>query len=369
MRLLQAMAGSSMGGAENFFMRLAPALAPYITQRLLIRDQSERLNALERQEVSVTPVPFGGGLDFKSRIQFFKEIKQFSPDIVLTWMSRATGFCPSQSMLRKRLNPFLHLGRLGGFYDLKYYKNCDALIGNTKGVVDYIIQKGWPSSKVFYLPNFAEIPENVSACDRKIHDTPETAPLILSVGRLQVMNMIDFLKRCENEVTIQVVLNESPGELEELLRRFHAEHGETAQGFASLLQTRLEALAKTRFPQLEPKFVSPKAARHFISNQFQKLDLLLPQAKEEPSKMTLFLRNKKNHKDIRRIILDLAPLLEKSKGQKVVHQFEVAISALPGGERCTFDGHPSAGHKLLTRLFEKYIEKGPDGTFRLKESE
>lgn len=195
MRLLQAISGSSKGGAENFFMRLAPALAPYTTQRLLIRNQSGRLDTLERQGISVTDVSFGGILDFKSRIQFFKEIRRFSPDIVLTWMNRATRFCPSQSLLKHALSPFLHVGRLGGFYNLKYYKNCDALIGNTKGIVDYIIQKGWPSNRVFYLPNFAEVPENSSPYDRKVFDTPEKAPLILAVGRLHKNKAFDTLIR------------------------------------------------------------------------------------------------------------------------------------------------------------------------------
>lgn len=51
-----------------------------------------------------------------------------------------------------------------------------------------------------------------------------------------------------------------------------------------------------------------------------------------------------------------------------MQQFEARITAL-AGERCAFDGDPSAGHHRLTRLFNKYIEKTPDGKFRLKEEE
>lgn len=201
MRLLQAMAGSSKGGAENFFLRLVPALSPYATQRVLIRDHAGRLEELNTQGIPGTSIAFGGVFDVKSRMLFFKEIKHFSPHIVLTWMSRATQFCPSHSLIRKCLPSFLHVGRLGGFYDLKYYKHCDALIGNTKGVVDYILRQGWPSSRVFYLPNFARIPDSIFPCNRKIYNTPQTVPLILGVGRLHRNKAFDTLIRALTKVS------------------------------------------------------------------------------------------------------------------------------------------------------------------------
>ena len=36
--------------------------------------------------------------------------------------------------------PFIHAARLGGYYDLKYYKKCDHLIGNTPKIVDYLVK-------------------------------------------------------------------------------------------------------------------------------------------------------------------------------------------------------------------------------------
>ena len=44
-------------------------------------------------------------------------------------MSRATRLCPR--------GDFVHVARLGGYYDLKYYRRCDHLIGNTRAIVDY----------------------------------------------------------------------------------------------------------------------------------------------------------------------------------------------------------------------------------------
>ena len=81
-----------------------------------------------------------------TRRAFAHEIAAWRPDIVLTWMSRATRLCPR--------GDFVHVARLGGYYDLKYYRRCDHLIGNTRAIVDYAIAEGWPRERISYLPNF-----------------------------------------------------------------------------------------------------------------------------------------------------------------------------------------------------------------------
>ena len=61
-------------------------------------------------------------------------------------MSRATQACPR--------GDFVHVARLGGYYDLKYYRRCDHLIANTRAIVDYAVADGWPPERIDYLPNF-----------------------------------------------------------------------------------------------------------------------------------------------------------------------------------------------------------------------
>jgi len=51
---------------------------------------------------------------------------------------------------------FLRVGRLGGYYDLHYYRACDHLIGNTVDIVDYLLRSGWPAARAHYLPNFVD---------------------------------------------------------------------------------------------------------------------------------------------------------------------------------------------------------------------
>ena len=150
-RLLQAMAGAPHGGAENFFVRLAGALQrDGQEQRVLIRGDAARAGELRRAGVTVAEAAFGGRFDFATRRAFRREIATWRPDTVLTWMSRATQFCPRGN--------FVHLARLGGYYDLKYYRGCDHLIGNTRAIVDYAVTHGWAAERVHYLPNFVPDP-------------------------------------------------------------------------------------------------------------------------------------------------------------------------------------------------------------------
>ena len=184
-RVLQAIAGAAHGGAETFFTRLAMALQRAgETQRVLIRRNSRRAQCLRAAGVQVGELAFGGIFDLATRFAFGREIAAWRPDIVLTWMSRATRLCPR--------GDFVHVARLGGYYDLKYYRRCDHLIGNTRAIVDYSVAKGWPHERIVYLPNFvpdsaapASAAGRVPGCGR--------APLALALGRLHPNKGFDLL--------------------------------------------------------------------------------------------------------------------------------------------------------------------------------
>ena len=176
-RLLQAIAGARHGGAETFFVRLATALnRAGETQRVLIRRDPERFQILRAAGVGVAELAFGGPFDLTTRRAFRHEIVAWRPDIVLTWMSRATRLCPR--------GDFVHVARLGGYYDLKYYRRCDHLIGNTRAIVDYAVTKGWPRDRIDYLPNFVTDARAVGARGGLSLVAPGNAPLGLALGRL-----------------------------------------------------------------------------------------------------------------------------------------------------------------------------------------
>ena len=122
-------------------------------------------------------LPFRGVLDFETGPALGRAIKEYAPHVVATWMSRASAVCPK--------GHFVHVARLGGYYDLRYYKSCDHLIGNTRAIVGYAVAKGWPRERITYLPNFvpdARATAPPIAADAGVPN--ERAQLALALGRL-----------------------------------------------------------------------------------------------------------------------------------------------------------------------------------------
>lgn len=185
-RLAQAMAGAEHGGAEAFFERLAIALqrSGEVDQRVLIRTNPRRAALLAQGNVATTQLPFGGMFDLRTKWAFKRAIKAHRPQVVLTWMNRATRFCPR--------GDFVHVARLGGYYDLKYYRACDHLIGNTPDIRDWIINQGWPAERAHYVPNFVA-DTKAEPVARATFSTPPDAKLVVALGRLHENKAFDVL--------------------------------------------------------------------------------------------------------------------------------------------------------------------------------
>ncbi len=185
MKVLQAMAGAEFGGAEAFFVRLVIALhRAGLDQKVVIRENPARAKLLQDAGIEPVQLAFGGRFDFATPRAFKREIAAYQPDVVLTWMNRATTMCPK--------GEFVHAARLGGYYDLKYYAHCDHLIGNTEDIVEYLIENGWPGEKAHYLPNFVS-DERGEPLDRAKFYTPKGVPLIVALGRLHENKAFDIL--------------------------------------------------------------------------------------------------------------------------------------------------------------------------------
>jgi glycosyltransferase involved in cell wall biosynthesis len=184
-RLLQVMAGAKHGGAEAFFERLAIALHNAgEEQKLVIRRDAGRAGRLRAVGLDPVELRFGGALDVMTRPRLSRVIRSFGPRVVLTWMNRATQLCPR--------GDFVHVARLGGYYDLRYYRHCDHLIGNTRALTSWLVRQGWPEGRAHYLPNFADRTA-VAPVARASLDTPHDAPLALALGRLHPNKGFDVL--------------------------------------------------------------------------------------------------------------------------------------------------------------------------------
>ena len=217
MKLMQAMAGAEHGGAEAFFTRLALAFhRAGLEQRVIIRENPNRAEILRQGGIEPVELPFGGAFDLKTTRSMKAEIAAFKPDIVLTWMSRASDKCPT--------GDFVQVGRMGGYYDLKYYRTCRHLIGNTQDIVDHLVKKGWPQDRAHYLPNFVS-EERAKAIPRKALYTPNNAYLVLALGRLHENKAFDTLLRAIARVSNVYLWLAGEGPEKEALQKLAEELG------------------------------------------------------------------------------------------------------------------------------------------------
>lgn len=186
-KVLQVIAGAAHGGAELFFVRLVLALhRAGLDQRVVMRPDPDRARLLRDGGIEPVEVQFGSILALKARSVLRAELKNYRPDIALTWMSRASWVMPKGAPI--------HAARLGGYYPLKYYRNCDHMIGNTRGIVDWLRREGWPADRTHYLPNFVET-RRQPAVDRATLDTSTDATVIVALGRLHDDKAFDVLIR------------------------------------------------------------------------------------------------------------------------------------------------------------------------------
>lgn len=181
------LAGSPGGGAETFFISLATALAGAgVEQHAVIRHHATRAALLRQAGIPVREVAFAKWLDLGTRTALRREVASFDPDVVLAFMNRAAARMPAGRHLK--------LARLGGFYDLKYYRRCDHLICNTRAILRHVVDHGWPADRASFIANFAE-PDAQPAVDRARFDTPDGVPLLFTPARLHPVKAIDVLLR------------------------------------------------------------------------------------------------------------------------------------------------------------------------------
>jgi glycosyltransferase involved in cell wall biosynthesis len=185
MKIAQVMAGAPAGGAELFFERLTIALSQVGETVLpVIRRDAARAARLSAAGLAPVQLAFGGPIDLLTGPRLARALAQFEPRVVVAWMNRAARFTPA--------GDWVLAGRLGGYYDLRYYRHCDHLIGNTRSIADWIVRQGWDAARVRYLPNFA--PDLGDAAPAAL-DLPGGVRRVLALGRLHRNKGFDVLIR------------------------------------------------------------------------------------------------------------------------------------------------------------------------------
>lgn len=177
MSVLHLLGTAGEGGAETYFLELVRALAEAeVPQAAAIRANVRREEVLGELGVAQQAFRFGGPLDLLTRPKIARFARQEDVKLTLAWMNRAARHTPKGKWAR--------VGRLGGYYNLKYYRGFDALVANTEDIAEWVVGQGWPAGKVRYIPNFAAAPPEAEPLHRMTLRTPDNAPLLLAMGRL-----------------------------------------------------------------------------------------------------------------------------------------------------------------------------------------
>lgn len=185
-------AGQALGGAELFYVRLINALQERRQPVLAINSPGSRVSARLQAEVTQRHVPMQAIWDFPSRWRISAILRQYQPDIVQTYMGRATRL----THLRPGRRP-IHVARLGGYYAPHGYQHAHAWIANSPGIRDHLIHHGFPPNRIFHISNFVAPSEPSSAAAlwqlRQELAIPDDALIVAAVGRLHPVKGFDDL--------------------------------------------------------------------------------------------------------------------------------------------------------------------------------
>ncbi|WP_317929969.1 glycosyltransferase [Halioxenophilus sp. WMMB6] len=180
------LAGAAVGGAENFYARFVAEMqrrSDY-SIRAFTRPNPRRQQVMAAAGVEMELFRFGGRFNFWDHYFYRRALRRFAPDIVMTFMGRATLLTPP--------GDYKLVARLGHYYDLKSYRHCDYWVGITRGICRHMIQGGLPAERVVHIPNFID-EVRAPALPRDSFQTPTDQPLLLAFGRLHRNKGFDVL--------------------------------------------------------------------------------------------------------------------------------------------------------------------------------
>lgn len=156
-RSLHVIGGKGLGGAERFAIRLVNALArrgvPVAAATVAGGEISRAIDPAVRQYHA----PMVGVWDLYSRWRINRAARDFRPDVVQTYLGRATRIV----RLPENRSP-VHLARLGGYYSLKAYRHAHAWVGNTQGLCDHLVANGFDAARVTRIGNFVDAPPTLA---------------------------------------------------------------------------------------------------------------------------------------------------------------------------------------------------------------
>ncbi|MBK5930310.1 glycosyltransferase [Halochromatium salexigens] len=210
---LQLIGSKGLGGAERWFQRFCEALAERQAPAAIGLRAGGELDRLRGQQgldarLPCHRLPFRTVWDPLSRLAVERLVRRVKPQIVQTYMGRATRLTRLSRRPGLGLARPVHLTRLGGYYDLSPYRHADAWIGNTRQLCDWMLQQGLPARRVHQIYNFVDPPQPLPAAElaqrRRQLGVHADEQLLLCMGRFVTVKgqryLLDALARLPAEL-------------------------------------------------------------------------------------------------------------------------------------------------------------------------
>ena len=207
MKLLHLIAGGAQGGAETFAMDAIAALQERgVEQFVLCRPHGNFVERLRQAEIPFAPLSFSRWWRWRQSRRILEKVRDYGPDVTHCWMSRAAHFMPARSGVPA-------LGWFGGYYKLKYYRNCDYYMGVSRDIVDYVAAQCKQPERVFLAHTFGTLPADAPV-RRADFGIAEGMPIVLLLGRMHPVKGVDVLLHAAGELEAFFLLAGDGPELE-----------------------------------------------------------------------------------------------------------------------------------------------------------
>jgi glycosyltransferase involved in cell wall biosynthesis len=177
-RSLHVIGSKTLGGAERWCQRFTAALSAAGHPADVAVRAGYDLDAAIWGGGNCHPLPMRTVWDPLSRREVGDLVRRLAPDIVQTYMGRATRLTHLPAGRRP-----VHVARLGGYYKLRGFRHAHAWVCNTRGLCDYLVSGGMDAARVFHIGNFLDLPAAGPPADRAAWSIPADAWVVLAPGR------------------------------------------------------------------------------------------------------------------------------------------------------------------------------------------
>lgn len=186
-RILHVIAARPHGGTETAFLNTVLALSDAgVTQQIVARTASPaRERAFADRHIGITLATFDRLIRWPTNNTIVRLNNNFRPHIVQYWLARAASFALRADDQSLPVNVGWH----GGFHKIKNFARCNYHIALTDDIHQHLVDHGVGAQTITRIDGFADLSKD--RIDRSTLETPEDAPVLLTLARLHWTKGLD----------------------------------------------------------------------------------------------------------------------------------------------------------------------------------